>query len=342
MKILSVGNFNGLTSTCAHRHKALMKLADKVDVVNTQKKPISLWYRIAYHLFLYGLPVKLPDNSNANKEIRQLVSQNEYDIVWIDKGLTISKDTLLYIKEVSPKTKIVSNTCDTMSLRHNQSQDYIECIPYYDYHFTTKSYILEDMRKLGAKHVLFVNNGYDPVFFYPRNLNTTDIISFGGDVGFIGMWEKERCESILFLARNGIHVRVFGDRQWKKYKGCHPNLTVIEHGLYTEDYPKALQAFKISLCFLRKMNFDKQTNRTTEIPACGGFMLAERTDEHLALFEEGKEAVFFSSNEELLEKCRYYLSHEEERKQIALAGIERCRTSDYSYEGIIRELLKRM
>jgi spore maturation protein CgeB len=112
----------------------------------------------------------------------------------------------------------------------------------------------------------------------------------------------------------------------------------VGHGLYSEDYPKALQSFKISLCFLRKMNFDQQTNRTMEIPPCGGFMLAERTDEHLALFEEGKEAVFFSSDEELLEKCRYYLSHDGEREAIAKAGLSRCKTSGYSNEETIKKL----
>jgi spore maturation protein CgeB len=76
-----------------------------------------------------------------------------------------------------------------------------------------------------------------------------------------------------------------------------------------------------------------------EIPACGGFMMAERTDEHLSLFEEGKEAVFFTSNEELLEKCKYYLQHDEQRKTIAEAGRKRCEISGYSNKEAIKRML---
>ena len=117
-----------------------------------------------------------------------------------------------------------------------------------------------------------------------------------------------------------------------------PNLSICP-AVYSADYSKALQAFKISLCFLRKMNFDQQTSRTMEIPGCGGFMMAERTNEHKALFEEDKEAVFFSSNEELLEKCRYYLVHDDERIAIADAGHKRCEASGYSNEKGIKNML---
>jgi len=337
MKILSVGTMSGLSNTCLHRHWTLEKIANKIDVVNTSERPCSLWYRVAHHLFLWGLPVRLPDSSCANRKIREYITRNQYDIVWIDKGITINPETLLYIKQVSPETKIVSYSLDNMALRHNQSQNYVKCIPLYDWHFTTKSYILEDMKRLGAKRIKFTNQVYESSFHYPHLLNGEEIQRLGGYVGFIGAWEKERCESILYLAAGGIKVKVFGSGKWNNYKNIE-NLKILP-ALYSDDYSKALQAFRISLCFLRKMNLDLQTSRTMEIPACGGFMLAERTDEHLQLFAEGKEAQFFATNEELLEKCRYYLAHDEERKIIAEAGTLRCHTSGYSNEETLKRLI---
>jgi spore maturation protein CgeB len=341
MKILSVGNMSGLSNTCLHRHWALKKIADQIDVVNTRKQATSIWYRIARYLFQHGIPVRLPDSSGSNKEIKQLIKNSindPYQIVWIDKGITINAETLRYIKQVSPKTKIISYSPDNMALKHNQSLNFLKAFPYYDVHFTTKSYIIDEMKRLGAREVIFTNKLYEPTFHYPRELTADDLQRLGGDVGFIGAWEEDRCKSLVYLANNGIRVKVYGDGKWNSYRHI-PNLE-IQSGIFSDDYPKALQAFKISICFLRKLNYDLQTSRTMEIPACGGFMLAERTDEHLALFIEGKEADFFSSDEELLEKCRYYLAHEGKRLQIAAAGTLRCKTSGYSNEESIRKMLK--
>ena len=195
------------------------------------------------------------------------------------------------------------------------------------------------MKKLGAKNVTFVNNSYSEDFHRIYELSEAERNELGGDVGFIGFWEEERCKSILYLVDHGVRVKVFGDAKWNKYANYSPNLTIMGRFLGDEDYCKSLHAFRISLCFLRKMNFDKQTTRSVEIPACGGFMMAERTDEHLNLFKENKEAVYFSSNEELLEKCLYYLNNEEERAVIAQKGRDRTIISEYSNECVIRNFI---
>ena len=59
-------------------------------------------------------------------------------------------------------------------------------------------------------------------------------------------------------------------------------------------------------------------------------MIAQRSDDHSRLFEEGQETVLFRTDDELLEKVRYYLEHEGERTAIAKAGRLRCLASGYS------------
>jgi len=192
---------------------------------------------------------------------------------------------------------------------------------------------------MGCKRVEFIDNAYDPETHKPMQLSEGDKKQMGGQVGFIGSWEYERAQSLFFLAKNEIQIRVWGDG-WKKCKIKHPNLRIGYKSIWGSDYARAICSFGINLCFLRKANRDLHTTRSVEIAACGDFMLAERTTEHLKLFEEGKEAVFFSSDEELLEKAKYYLLHPQERQRVAEASRQRCLKSGYSNHERLGEMLK--
>ena len=109
--------------------------------------------------------------------------------------------------------------------------------------------------------------------------------------------------------------------------------------LFGEDYSRAICSSKININFLRKINRDEVTSRSVEIPACSGFMLAERTERHSSFFEEGIEAEFFSSNQELLEKVRQYIENESAREKIAMAGYQRCIKSGYSMRAQLGTML---
>lgn len=58
----------------------------------------------------------------------------------------------------------------------------------------------------------------------------------------------------------------------------------------------------------------------------GAFYLVEYFEELTEFFEPGKEIVCFTEPEELLERVRYYLAHDAERKRIQQAGMFRART----------------
>jgi spore maturation protein CgeB len=64
--------------------------------------------------------------------------------------------------------------------------------------------------------------------------------------------------------------------------------------------------------------------RDFEVPMSGGFYLVEHSDELADFFTPGAEIETWRTREELLEKCRYYLRHDEERRAIAAAGRARA------------------
>lgn len=67
----------------------------------------------------------------------------------------------------------------------------------------------------------------------------------------------------------------------------------------------------------------------------GSAMEIELTD----YFTIGGDLKAYSSMDELVDKCAYYLAHNEERKQIAKNGYERM-SADHTYPHRIREMLK--
>jgi len=328
MKILFVGDLNE-QGRSFQRYRNIAALSHDVSVVSmfpigsAESHRPTLWSRFAAKC---GFP---KDLTGANGKIKDALSRSVFDVVWIDKGNTIRPGTLRFVRERYPKTTLISCSEDDMYAKHNRSEYYAKGLKYYDIVFTTKTYNLAELKTLGAKRVEFFLDSYDENLHRPLELSPKDQDRYGSDVGFVGTFEGDRAEKMLYLARHGIRVRIWGNG-WDKWKGKNSNLIIEGRSVDGEDYVKTINATKINLGFLRKINRDETTSRSVEIPACGGFLLAERTERHLALFEEGKEAEFFNSSKELLEKAKRYLADEKSRKRIARAGRERCLKNGYS------------
>lgn len=79
--------------------------------------------------------------------------------------------------------------------------------------------------------------------------------------------------------------------------------------------------------------------RNFEVPACGGLLMTGQADNIQDYYVPGKEVVVFKNSADLVEKCKYYLKHEEERQAIAKAGYERT-VKEHSYEKRFLEIFK--
>lgn len=340
VKILFIGELHPHSRTF-QRRRVFEEIGCKVTAYSTLMQHASMngtASMLDRILWKAGCPF---DWASVNKAILDEVSRSRPDVLWIEKGNTIYPGTLKTVSKLAPSMKLVSFAEDDMFALHNRSWFYTFGLKYYSVVFTTKSYNshVNELPRLGAKKVVFIDNTYDIHEHKPVSVTADDKVSLGADVGFIGTYEAQRAESLLYLAKNGVPVRVWGNN-WNRMSGKHPNMIIEKRAIYGESYIKSICATRINLCFLRKANRDQQTCRSLEIPACGAFMLAERTQEHRRLFEEGVEAVYFDNNDELLRKVQYYLAHEPERKAIAAAGRKRCETSKYSGHDRMRDVLR--
>lgn len=79
--------------------------------------------------------------------------------------------------------------------------------------------------------------------------------------------------------------------------------------------------------------------RVWDILGAGGFCITNYQPELLLYFENGKDLVIFESYEDLVDKVKYYLTHEEERKLIAENGYRKVKKY-HQYSNRIDEMKK--
>ncbi len=166
------------------------------------------------------------------------------------------------------------------------------------------------------------------------------------DVSFVGAKYGPRLQLVNHLWKHGVQVAVFGHnwprtrlgwrrgygftlfgREWTKPRWLSPAEMI-------EVYARS----KINLCINNNITgVENIKGRNFEVPGCGGFLLSGPARNLEEYFEIGKEVVFYKDPDDLVEKVRYYLEHEDEREAIAQAGYERV-LRDHTYEKRFQEI----
>lgn len=105
------------------------------------------------------------------------------------------------------------------------------------------------------------------------------------------------------------------------------------------EMPKVFQASKINLNMTMRPIETGLSLRVWDVLGCGGFLLTNYQAELPSYFEIGKDLDAYESLPELSEKVQYYLTHEEERIEIAIHGYEKTARL-HSYENRLAEMIQ--
>lgn len=174
-----------------------------------------------------------------------------------------------------------------------------------------------------------------PNFYHPGNA-VTNPDRYVAAHQYLGMQasETERIQTLNELAKH-FFVDLYTRSDTSPLRNVH-----IHGGVKTHtEMPKIFHLSKINLNMTIKPIQTGLPLRIFDILGCGGFLMTNYQAELPELFEIGVDLEAYSSMEELVDKCAYYLSHEEERRQIAYNGYRKVKEK-YSYQVRIQEMLR--
>lgn len=281
-----------------------------------------------------------------NKSIIQAAQWFKATVLWVEAPQFIFPETLKQIKESTGAMLVCAYSDDPRS-SVNKSRHFENSKTLYDVIFATKDDLLQQLMGDNVRCVAKFWKGFDPDRIRPRQLATEEYKRWWTDILFIGHVDKvgkssKRQPIMEKIASNFSNFNVYG-RSWGMMPVSEKLGSCIEpYQLDSIDYSQAISATKIALQIPSRLQRDTHSSRSIEIPACRTLMLAERTVDHLFLFEEDKEAIYFSCMDELIDKARFYINNESAREKIAQAGYRRCLDSGYSNYERMREMLAKV
>jgi len=273
--------------------------------------------------------------------LERLAGQGGFDIVWVDSGGLVSRELVEDLKRYGQRI-LNYNVDDPYGPRDlNLWHQYRRAVRAYDLVVVVRKENVEEARSLGARKVLRVYRAADEVAHAPLSLSEEERAKWATEVLFVGTAFPERGRFFAELVSYGVPLSIYGGlwerlNEWKTLRPYWKGQNLLER--YT--YAAAIQSAKVCLGLLSKENRDLHTTRSLEIPSLGGVFCAERTEEHLALYDEDKEAVFWSSPGECAAKCRALLADEKWRQSIGENGRLRYLKNGWTNQKVAEIILR--
>ena len=224
--------------------------------------------------------------------------------------------------------------------------DYIRAA---DIFFTMSEGLVDEFRKYNS-NVFWLTQAFEPSFFQIREITSGDTgvcssdITFVGSLGMNRLYQARR-EFLQSIVKKGYSLKWWGPRLPRKLSTLPLILGKLGKAyggrfVWGEEHAKIAQLSKIYLAFDAMPHIRKSMSERMYIAVgCGAFYMCQHVEGIEEVLEPGKEIVTFHSEDEMLDLIRYYLRHDEARKQIAQAGQKRVLT-EHTYEIRIRQMTR--
>jgi spore maturation protein CgeB len=276
-----------------------------------------------------------------NRAVEELLQVEAMNFLLVFKGMLLSPKTLQKFRAAGVPCYCVY---PDVSFQDHGANIW-DCLPLYDCVFTTKSFHLEDSElRRRVKRLDFVPHGFDPEVHRPIPLTTKLHSYYSSDLSFVGVWtpKKEQVLTALVAALPDVSLKIWGPF-WER-----ANVSVRKcwqgRAAYGDELAAICTNARINLGLLSEagggtVKGDQTTARTWQIPACGGFMLHEDTEELRAAFNVGEHIAVFRNTSELANVVRQYLGDDALRDRIRAAGYQYCLSAGYSYRAAADRIL---
>jgi len=143
----------------------------------------------------------------------------------------------------------------------------------------------------------------DPLIYFNKGCTRDINVSFFGQVGG---YRSYRMKYIQHLMENNVSI----------YCSLFSRKQQPSHSKYVEILKKS----KIVLNFSYSVDSHQLKGRVFEAMLCGAMLLENENPQTRCYFTPGEDYVSFDSEDDLVDKIKYFLEHEDERLEIAARG----------------------
>ena len=316
LSILYLGTDSG---TCRLRRHALERLGHRPVVIDPFSALPPFGAARAWSFRTGGLGFE----ALARRYVLNRIGDLRFDLVLVDGGELVGPGLVRDLRTVAPA--LVHFNLDNPFVDRDGGRWRLvrKSMPHYDLFVGPRDSTNAAALKAGVKRAMRIDQAADEVASRPIAFTADDHARYDSEVAFIGVWMPERGPFMARLIERGLPLRIYGPR-WER-AAEHDILKphVVSGWVADAAYAKAVQGAKIAIGMLSKGNEDLHTTRSMEIPAMGVLLCAERTSDHLRLYRDGAEAVFWRDADECAAQCLALLADPARLKAIAEAGHRR-------------------